>query len=1403
MFPQFLKFVGTIDSTTSPKGLYVQQSASGEAMTTNPPPLISVVLTIYNEEKFLRPCLDSLLAQSLENIEIICVDDGSTDTSPEILQEYEEKDQRIQILTQKNRGAGAARNRGMKEASGSYLSFLDSDDFFEADMLEKLWQAAEQHQSDITICRVNQYDSARGIYRENKWSIMPWMLPQNPFSPDDIPEKIFNIGCGWAWDKLFRRDFVVRSGITFQEQRTTNDMLFVYSLYTKARKIYVVDQVLAHQRINIKTSLSVTRERSFDNFYQALSALKERLERDNCYEKYRRSFVNWALNFSLWNIDTLELETGRILREKCRKEYFPVLDIPDHPEDYYYSKTEYERMKAIMEGNVKISVIIPVYNAEHYLKQCLDSLFAQTFQDFEALAVDDGSVDASPSILQEYAEREPRLHVFTKEHSNAGEARNLGLEQAAGEYLAFLDADDFVEPQFLERAYSEAVEKEADIVMFRCNQYDEPSKTFRECPWTLRTWEMPEQRPFSAQDTAGKIFNMGSCTPWDKLFKRSFIVENNIHFQSNESSNDMLFTYAAQALAGRISTIEDILCHQRVGYPKCLAKDIEYLTSCFYKALKALQSFLIERGIDETFKKSFVNWAVDFSLFSLHNFHDVFRELIRQQLKREWFKSLDISETPEEDFYVREQYEEMRALVAEREEELRQIAENPSERPKVSIIIPIYNVSQYLRLCLDSAINQTLEEIEIIAVNDGSTDNCLDILNEYAAKDPRIVVITGPNGGYGRAMNQGLDRATGEYIGIIEPDDFVDVKMYKNLYDIAVKNNLDFIKSDFYRFVHDDLGYLFLDRNKASKVESDYNVILNPQIYNNVFKYVMNTWCGIYSRKLIHDNKIRHNETPGASFQDNGFWFETMTSATRVYFSPIPYYYNKRDNPNSSVKSKEKVYAMNTEYDYIYSYLDKDKSKFDKFIGIFHLKRYNNYIYTYERIADEFKNDYIKSISEEFKKSYEMGEIDESLFSQYELEELKWIINNPEDYYNKHNDLNPIKVSVIIPVYNVEEFLSQTLDSILNQTLKDIEIICVDDGSEDRSMQILREYEQRDPRIIVIEQEHMGGGAARNKGMSRAKGEFLSFLDSDDFFENTLLEHTYNKCRKTGSDICIYKVKRYDNNTGKTISDKGSFVESNIPDKQVFSSTDMKDKIFNTFQTWPWNKLFRRSFIEKHNIKFQEILRTNDMYFVNTALMKAERICVIREELVNYREGTQRNCQSTNNKAPTDFFKALYALHENVFEDQSYEEKISFNNLFVRSCNYNLKTLSNTDPQAFAELYNYLHNDGFEKINPELININEISDDNKKAYKECMNIEKFTFEEYMFDKLNYNRNLVSKLNDKITKLESEIRKKESEIRKKESEIKKKEIVEEYLLNKLNYNSGLVSIVEKYMSDKLK
>ena len=291
---------------------------------------VSVIMPIYNAAEFLREGLDSLLKQTLHEIEIICVNDGSKDQSLEILREYEKKDSRIKIIDQKNQGAGAARNNGMHVAQGEYLAFLDSDDFFEPNML---------YNADL-------FDHTEKKYKKCTWAFRKQYFPENePFAAtdEDVRDNIFRMFNGWPWDKLYKREYIDRIGIEYQNLRTTNDMFFVFIALARAKKIVTVDKILIHQRVNVKTSLSRTREKSWDCFYIALLAMQKELKDRRLYDRMEKAFVNWALNFSLWQLNTMIGDAYEKTYKLLKKEGFERLDITRHDRNYFYSKKEYNQ----------------------------------------------------------------------------------------------------------------------------------------------------------------------------------------------------------------------------------------------------------------------------------------------------------------------------------------------------------------------------------------------------------------------------------------------------------------------------------------------------------------------------------------------------------------------------------------------------------------------------------------------------------------------------------------------------------------------------------------------------------------------------------------------------------------------------------------------------------------------------------------------------------------------------------------------------------------------------------------------------------------------------------------------------------------------------------------------------
>ena len=185
------------------------------------------------------------------------------------------------------------------------------------------------------------------------------------------------------------------------------------------------------------------------------------------------------------------------------------------------------------------------------------------------------------------------------------------------------------------------------------------------------------------------------------------------------------------------------------------------------------------------------------------------------------------------------------------------------EIPKISIIVPIYNINKYLRKCMNSIVNQTLKNIEIICINDGSTDNSLEIIMEYML-DNRIIIINKSNSGYGDSMNQGIDFVSGKYIGIVESDDFIDINMYEYLYKFTDNGKIDMVRSDYFAYFNE----YEIKQVNFDIIKSIYNTTFNPIEFPNIFLININIWAEIYKKDLIIKNKIRFLPTPGASYQD-------------------------------------------------------------------------------------------------------------------------------------------------------------------------------------------------------------------------------------------------------------------------------------------------------------------------------------------------------------------------------------------------------------------------------------------------------------------------------------------------------------------------------------------------------
>lgn len=303
-------------------------------------PKVSIAVPVFNSAKFLPECLDSLMNQTYQDIEILCVNDGSTDNSLEILHEYAKKDARIHVFSKGNEGKGAAsaRNMGLENATGEYIQFLDSDDFFELDMVEKLVRKGEAVKADVVIYRANRFDNRLQRITQPYVSIELKHAPKNdPFSYQDCPEHIFQVGDLIAWNKMYRRDLLVRYNLKFEPIPISDDQYIPALALVLAERITYVDQAFVNYRFNTGSSQVDTQPKHPEAAYSATYSIVAKMREYGLYDTVKRSYLNMAMRLMREYFDKMtEYRTLQFLYNTYREKVFPMLEAKSLPEGYFY-----------------------------------------------------------------------------------------------------------------------------------------------------------------------------------------------------------------------------------------------------------------------------------------------------------------------------------------------------------------------------------------------------------------------------------------------------------------------------------------------------------------------------------------------------------------------------------------------------------------------------------------------------------------------------------------------------------------------------------------------------------------------------------------------------------------------------------------------------------------------------------------------------------------------------------------------------------------------------------------------------------------------------------------------------------------------------------------------------------
>lgn len=314
--------------------------------------------------------------------------------------------------------------------------------------------------------------------------------------------------------------------------------------------------------------------------------------------------------------------------------------------------------------------------------------------------------------------------------------------------------------------------------------------------------------------------------------------------------------------------------------------------------------------------------------------------------------------------------------------------------PRVSVIVPVYNVERYLSRCLDSLSAQTLEDIEFLCVNDGSTDGSLELLRKAEREDRRFRVIDKPNAGYGNTINRGILEARGMYVGIVEPDDFVEPDMFSQLLACAEEGSLDVVRANYWLYWSAPS-----ERNELVDLcrEDLCGKVFDPRMLTDPFFFPPALWSMLVRRDLILRNDLRLLETPGASFQDTSFSFKIWSCARRAALLHSPVLHYRQDNEGSSINNRSKAYFVCDEYAEVERFVSEGLGDMS-LMPLAQKRKYDAYVWNLGRIDSALRGEFAHRASAEFQEALMQGWVDLALFSRQERRSLEVLMRSPDTF---------------------------------------------------------------------------------------------------------------------------------------------------------------------------------------------------------------------------------------------------------------------------------------------------------------------------------------------------------------------------------------------------------------------
>ncbi|RSJ99813.1 putative glycosyltransferase EpsH [Streptococcus mitis] len=512
--------------------------------------LISIIVPIYNTEKYLHECLNSIQQQTYPYFECIMVNDGSTDSSGIICQEYVENDSRFRYFEKDNGGVASARNLGLERSGGAYITFIDSDDWVEPNYLDVLYTALKENDTDVAISTYKRFAQDGVFYLRSYSREDDEFLNIGTRSRDSFLEILPRLGeldhsFYSISSKLIKREII--GNLLFDEQISyAEDLNFFFYLYLGVESVvYVRDYTYVYRTHDASTSQNVNE----------LKALQE-------LEIYKKMFQQ---------IDRMGLPTFHYFKRMENVVTYRISGFPTSKAIREYESFVSEVRERVTYQQPLISLIVPIYNVENYLWSCLDSIAKQTYSNIEVLLVNDGSA----AICQEFVARDSRFRYIEKENGGLSDARNVGIARAKGEFLSFVDSDDWIEPTYVEDLYRAALFNDAEVVVSNYKKFDVKDN----CYW-IHIFDDYYETHYSGEELIQQLpalerKDFSFTTSWGILFARRLF--DAISFPKGKTIEDTRTNYRLFAESSRLTYIHKALYNYRVGVDSISSRITEKL----------------------------------------------------------------------------------------------------------------------------------------------------------------------------------------------------------------------------------------------------------------------------------------------------------------------------------------------------------------------------------------------------------------------------------------------------------------------------------------------------------------------------------------------------------------------------------------------------------------------------------------------------------------------------------------------------------------------------------------------------------------------------------------------------------------------------------------------------------